>query len=113
MKKFINNILDRLGEGWLAIIFIIGFVAVIAGLAIGVGYLDDNKIDVYASTHYWSDEGDKMDNAITVIGEIYYGGHPIREVFRTVEFCDVKATKKDIRAELKVVRKELLRGCKK
>lgn len=113
MKKFIERIWRNLGEGWQAVIFILGFIAILFILSGCIMHITNNRIEVYPTTHLYSDNGKEMVNPVILVGEIYYGGHPIVEESFVVEFCDVKAARKSLKKELKIVRKDLRKTCKK
>ena len=94
---------------------VVGIIIVVFGLIIWGCWSDSNGVRV--STDEPRDRevkatGQSFDIPIEVSARIEYDNDYIVSKDTIVEFCDVKATKKQMKAEMKIVWKQMKKGCK-
>lgn len=110
-NKIMSIFKDEYGDfraGWIAL-FIVIFLAVIV---IGGSWLDNNGVRV--STDNWDERNapKELSIPVRVVGYIEYRDTDIHKKEKWVNYCEVKEAKKEMRKEMRIIWKEMKRGCK-
>jgi hypothetical protein len=107
---------DRLSNGQQFIITLTCIIVGVGGLCWGLCYFDNNGVRTRTDEVCYSWELEKVPEGIEIPIEVEayveYRGDNIKSIERIVEFCDVKATRKEMRQEMKTIWKEMKEGCK-
>jgi len=105
MKKIKENI-------WI-ILFVVGVIGGIVTLFVTADHFDSNGVRVSTDEpSYRAVIPEGIQYPIEVRGQIEYDNDYIYSKEIIVDFCDVKTAEKEMKEELKVIWKEMRRGCK-
>ena len=91
-----------------------GIVTFIICLLVWGCWSDNNGIRISTSkayNHEMTEAQKQLEYPVEVTARIEYDGSYINSESRIVEFCDLKPTKKQMKAEMKVVWKQMKKGC--
>ena len=99
----------------LTILAVGGMIAAVFGILIWGGWVSNNGVSVYTDEPRDREikaTSQTFNIPIEVKGRIKYDGDFIISKDTIVEFCDVKESKKQMKQEMKVIWKEMRKGCR-